>query len=556
MTWQRLEFSTVGADLLEGQEARIADPLWLIGRQWQIGELTGDDAASPLFVEATFAHTPITRFQPGPPDARGPTIERKALGLPLETAVEREAVRSGPAAPRLAAEAGLQLFRLLDSAGADRSVRAALRLAYPLSLPADDRLDPLGRQQLELLARRSFDARALYVKITSGADPGVAGLVSAALTAWLSWYSNLYSEPPAGATSWDHQRMEYRFRIAARPAQQPEIVLDAPEYAGGRLDWYTFDMRNDLPGLGAPEQIDHRHVRVLPTLVRYAGQAASRWWQVEDSAVSFGDMHVAPEDLARVAVAAFAATFGDDWFLIPCHLPVGVLARVTQVTVHDSFGQTYKIRSCAELDGPQRTWRFFELHGDPAADAPLLADRRCPWLFLAPVLPGVTESRPIEDVVLFRDEVANLGWAAEMRVESAAGRVVDRAAQARAAALPRPTATSDAWRYQLATRVLDHQVPLVPVRSRVDGGLYLQRGRLAQSVDGNSVTTRGAIGQLLEPTRAFLIHDAEVPATGVEITRSWQLARTGEGGVVLWVGRRKRPAKPTRAPGLLFDVLA
>lgn len=556
MTWQRLEFSTVGADLLEGEEARIADPLWLIGRQWQVGELTGDDAASPLFVEATFAHTPITRFQPGPPNANGPIIERAALGLPLETAVEREAVRTGPAALRLAAEAGLQLFRFLDSAGAARTVRAALRSAYPLRLPDDDGLDPLGRTQLELLARRSFDARTLYARVAAGAEPGVAGLVRSALTAWLGWYTDLYSEPPAGAASWDRQRMEYRFRIAARPGQQPEVILDAPEYVGGRLDWYTFDVRPDLPGLGAPGQNERRSVRVLPTPVRYAGQAASRCWQVEDGTVTFGALHTAPKDLARVAVAAFATVFGGDWFLIPCHLPIGVLARVTKVIVHDNFGQTHRIRSCAELDGPGRTWRFFELSGDSSADAPDLADRQCPWLFLAPVLPGVTESRPIEDVVLFRDEVANLGWAAENRVESAAGRVVDRGARARAEAPPPPTAPADAWLYQLATWVLDHQVPLVPVRATEDDGLYLQRGRIAQAVSGNSITTRGAVGRILEPTRALLIHDAEVPTTGVQVTRSWQFARTGDGGIVLWVGRRKGPAKPTRAPGLLFDTLS
>jgi len=158
--------------------------------------------------------------------------------------------------------------------------------------------------------------------------------------------------------------------------------------------------------------------------------------------------------------------------------------------------------------------------------------------------------------LLLRDEVANLGWAVELRVESAAGRVIDRAARARAEAPTLPTASADAWLYQLSSRVLDDFVPLVPVRSTEDGSLYLQRGRIATSVSDSGVVTRGTVGQILEPDRALLIHDNEVSPDGIRITRSWQLARTGSGSVILWVGRRRSPADPTRSPGLVFDVVS
>ena len=60
---------------------------------------------------------------------------------------------------------------------------------------------------------------------------------------------------------------------------------------------------------------------------------------------------------------------------------------------------------------------------------------------------------------------------------------------------------------------------------------------------------------MLEPGSALLIFDDEVPATGVRVTRSWQMARTGRGDVVLWVGRRKDAGPPRRSPGLRFDEL-
>jgi hypothetical protein len=226
-------------------------------------------------------------------------------------------------------------------------------------------------------------------------------------------------------------------------------------------------------------------------------------------------------------------TFGDSWYLVPCRLPDGVIARGGGVKVRDTFGVVQPIRSCAELDGPGRVWRFFELTGDDSADAADLDQRRCPWLLLPPALAGVTQSSPVEEVAFLHDELANLGWAAELRIETAAGRTIDRAARARAAMPASPPPAEGAWDYELATQVPEHQIPLVPVRK--DDALYLQRGRLASAVHNGHVVSRGALGQVLEPDSALLIFDDEIPATGACVTRSWQMARS---------------------PGLRFDELS
>ena len=554
MTWKRLESTTIDGSLLEGEAACIADPLWLLGRQWQVGEFTGEDAASPLVVEAAFGHAPLSRVRLGPPDAGGPVTDR--LALPLETAVEREAVGAGPAALRLAAEAGLELRRELLAHGAPAGLVERLPDAFPLVLGPDDGLDPVGDAELVLLARRAPDARAVLADLAAGGAV-VAGLPGAhalqpVFDAWREWYAGWCAEPTPGVRSWNPQRMEYRFQVAAGIGDGAELQLDAEEYAGGRLDWYAFDVAADgTPALGARGALERREVRVLPTPARFAGQAASRWWQLEDAAVWFGDLGSAPEDLARVAVAGFGTVFGDDWYLVPCRLPTGTIVRATTVNVLDCFGEEHTIRSCAELDGPDRVWRFFELTGDGSADAARLQDRRCPWLLLAPAVAGVTQSQPVEEVALLRDEAGNLGWAAELRVESTAGRTIDRAARARAAAVPLPPPADDAWGYRLAVPVPAHLVPLVPVRSLDDGVLYLQRGHM-EAAEGE---TTGALGRVLEPESALLIDDAEVPATGARVTRSWQLTRTADGGVVLWVGRRKDAGPPRRSPGLRFDEL-
>jgi hypothetical protein len=39
----------------------------------------------------------------------------------------------------------------------------------------------------------------------------------------------------------------------------------------------------------------------------------------------------------------------------------------------------------------------------------------------------------------------------------------------------------------------------------------------------------------------------------MHVTRSWQLARTVDGGFVLWVGREAAAGRPVASPGLVFD---
>ena len=41
-------------------KAEVHDPVWYLGRQWQLGEHQGSDAAFPTLVHLTVAETPVT----------------------------------------------------------------------------------------------------------------------------------------------------------------------------------------------------------------------------------------------------------------------------------------------------------------------------------------------------------------------------------------------------------------------------------------------------------------------------------------------------------------
>jgi hypothetical protein len=51
--------------LLEiGLQAQVYDPLWLLGRQWQMRKFDGEDAGSPILVRLTGETAPVTCWRP------------------------------------------------------------------------------------------------------------------------------------------------------------------------------------------------------------------------------------------------------------------------------------------------------------------------------------------------------------------------------------------------------------------------------------------------------------------------------------------------------------
>ena len=65
----------------------------------------------------------------------------------------------------------------------------------------------------------------------------------------------------------------------------------------------------------------------------------------------------------------------------------------------------------------------------------------------------------------------------------------------------------------------------------------------------------GATGNLLTPTRRFVLHEEEIPRGGVQVTRQWQVARGADGSLHLWMARHKRPGKGERGSGLQYDKM-
>ena len=547
-TWNRLEprSSATPPTPGPGLAARVYDPAWMLARQWQLGELTGEDAGSPAAARVLAAVSRLTRYRPGVEPAAD-AVEL-APGALLEALVEAEPEE--PEGARWAAEAGAHFLALLRAGGASAAVRDAFADAYPLPAPAP--AEPAQRAALALLRRgASLDGRALLAAARAAGPPGALparpsvdqpqrAIVRAALVRWLAWY------PAAAASAWQRERMEYSFVAAGpAPAGGGELALEAPEYHGGRLDWH--DLRVTEQSLGAGDDAEPERIvqTVLPTPVSYPGMPANRWWEFEDARVWFGAVEAEAGDIARMLLVEFATVYGNDWFLAPLELEAGALAHVDAVVVQDTFGDATLVAPTERARAAQGAtpWRMFRVSGAE------------PELLVVPsVTAGDLAGAPLEEVLLVRDETANLAWAIERRVVGASGASVDRyeRSRARRAAVPPPLDGPPVPAYRLASEVPEHWIPLVAESD----GLRSIRLRRATIVTGAG-STFPPLGRLLEPSRELSLFEEEVPRSGLTLTRSWQLARAPDGATQAWIGRRKRPAPVSgeRASGLSFDGL-
>ena len=254
-TWQRLEATTIDATLVEGPEARIADPMWMLGRQWQVGEFTGEDAASPLYLEALVracadhapAPRPAVREDAGD-RARGARPAAggggRARGRPLPAPPPRDSPRrrapscaascSTRGVPATVTDAVRAAFAL-DSGRTTASTPSAAPSsscspgAPPMRAPCSTTTHAAGRRG----RRRRDPERPRRTR----SPPGRAGTRTGA------------ASRPGPASRGTRSGWSTRFQVAAGVGRDAEVQLDAPEYVGGHLDWYSFEL---APATGAP----------------------------------------------------------------------------------------------------------------------------------------------------------------------------------------------------------------------------------------------------------------------------------------------------------------
>ena len=557
-TWGRLEPLDESTNLDVSLGAAIADPLWLLHRQWQLGELEANDAGSPIAVTVTRSESPLSGYRPGDPrTATGGSLAYDPTALPLEPLIEAERVRGlTNQHRRLAAETGAHWLRLLRARGFD-SLIDDFRTAFPIELEPSDtpQADPVGAEAAILLHERAVDGDQLAADLRDVREPdgrltrlpdsfpdGSAGVLPVAVE-WLGWYDELIVEPDAVRATpraWQPRRFEYRFATAARVGQRV-ATFGATAYDDGHLDWPDLTTGHRRLTVPAAPPLTASDV-VIPAPLSYSGMPAHRHWEIEDSRVNFAGVEAGSTDVVRMLLTDFALVYGDDWFLIPFSASVGSLVTVETVSVRDTFGVTSTVAPVAGTTGARR-WAMYELTASAAA-APTALLPGPDSLFVPPTLPVVLSGAPLEETAFFRDEQANLVWAVERATPSPLGTAVDRYRYSQ----PATRVTVDVTEigdadlvYRLTTPIPGNWYPYLPKPTPSGDDITLER-LPARTPDGRIVA------------ESEVVEDEEVSRGGLVVERTWQFARWTGGQPVLWLGRRVRGGRGEGSSGLAWDL--
>ena len=291
----------------------------------------------------------------------------------------------------------------------------------------------------------------------------------------------------------------------------------------------------------------------IPAPVSFRGMPAPRFWEFEDAQVDFGSVEAGPTDLVRMLLVEFALAYGNDWFVIPVDLDTGSVCRTRSLIITDTFGVRTLVPPSNDPAALASDWRMFQLSQIRGSQP---VDPVSNLFFLPPSLVQDLESRPVEEVLFLRDEMANLAWGVERLVESAAEQPLNRfeaylEQERRRGQEPPAPPPPGTLRYRLTTEVPDYWVPLMPVATA--SGLRLRRGAVLKT-DGTQGTIE-AQGRILESGHALSLFDEEVPREGVRVTRSYQFTRWTDGSSHLWIGRQKGVGRGEGSSGLQFDSL-
>jgi hypothetical protein len=591
VTWERIEGRPRNTENFDrALRAEVHDALWMLSRQWQMGEFKGDDAGSPAVAKFHLESTPLHKYRP---DGPAQPVQPFDDSVPLETKVEQRPLVFQQASQIIALDLRLVMGRywLKLLAGLDAGVRTAFLDKFSIARPDPDSAADAAvcahreawQQFAAVAQKRALDGYALYEFLRDNffapdwntiiaAAP--AAELTDAMTAFRAWYERQFYQPAtAEQNAWRPDYLEYQFACAA-PKTGGEEVLTADEYYHGHLDWYNFDFDHSQKTLGPPAASPPATTSVTktfwPTTVSFNGMPFTRWWAFEDGKTNFGGIKPGTTDLAKLLLMEFGLVYANDWFLTPFRLPAGSLSRVKGLAVTNVFGERFWIDPAGKgLDDQWENWRMFSLN--IKGDASVAADLA---LLLPSSTPKIQEGPALEEIALMRDEMANMVWAIEKKVPLPHGRskpgfeaaTETRRLFERLAGLAFDPASEPKWnaniRYLVMNSVPENWIPFVPVH---DAGsnreVRLQRAAMLRFLKGEATPARipprsNLLREGLEakPKKLpYFVHEEEVPRAGISVTQAFQRTRWYGGKVFTWLGIRKTTGRGEGSSGLAFD---
>lgn len=560
--------------------ASVRDPLWLLTRQWQLGEFQGEDASTPISIKYRLEQGQIKDLV-----TNADFKSQYDPSAPLESAIEKIAIR-----PNLffKIKMGNYWIKLLKKYGLGAYI-AYFNTNFKIKLP-DNSINQAGIyahqkvwQSYAAAHNRGIDGWSIYDIIKGGKafqglniKPSDNANLNNTKIAFVSWWNRQFAQPNSDRDCrWDETKLEYCFQCSVYEKDDGSTILNCPDYELGKFDWHSCDISTKESGNGIKTPDDKFSVEIkaaIPTSFSFAGMPRDRWWEFEDKKVSFGMIDAGRGDLAKLLLSDFALTYCNDWFMIPCQVKTGAMARITGMIVTDVFGLKHLIRPAGTWDQPGwEGWHMFNTVQDKEGSYSYPEK----GMFVPPVAVKTLEGPVLEKVNFIRDEVANLVWGVEKIITMDNGYArdgfeaaleMDAFLKSNIIVAPSAPEEKDAkLRYRLSNDIPDNWIPFVPVRvESIQGSpfsIQLMRTFWRRPYDlEKKVPPRTAILQVGMDTNAneikkYYINEEEVIRPGAIIQQNFQRTRWINGKVVTWLGRKKTFGRDKGSSGLRFDLI-
>jgi hypothetical protein len=360
--WNRLEGRPRTREIAEALRAEVRDPLWMLTRQWQMGEFKGDDAGSPIAAAPIIERSRLERFQAG----TGLPLDYDPA-LPPEMRVEARPLvfqrGKQPMSLDIRLQMGRHWLKMISTIG---NFAKLYILQYPVKTPDPDLRGDAWIcahadvwQSFAAAAGRLMDGYELYHYLT--ADPAHLASDNIVLPAaaaklaidemgkeFIVWFKRQYYAPQSEtADAWFAQRLEYQFSVSA-PSTAGEKVFSAEEYFQGHLDWYNLDIDGKADPLGAAGKPELGVSALIPVPISFPGMPDTRWWAFEDGKTNLGQAEASTTDIGRMLFLEFALLFANDWYMMPLTLPADGIASVRGIAVTNVFGERFWVSPAGE----------------------------------------------------------------------------------------------------------------------------------------------------------------------------------------------------------------
>jgi hypothetical protein len=598
LMWNRLEGRPRTNNFDRALKAEVRDALFMLTKQWQMGEFKGDDAGSPVIAKIHLETTKLNKYKAGENATQG--FENN---VPLETKVEQRMLpfRAGDQDLSLDIRLlmGRQWLKMINRPDIS-SLKKEFIKAYPINQPDPEKREDVqicahlaAWQQYAAVADRAMDGAALYFHLKEDSNKHAYDTLTVMLTAaqqtlideiakkFVIWFEKLFYQPiEEKEDAWLPSKLEYQFECSA-PKKGAEKVFTAEEYYHGHLDWYNLNVNKSIERLGdvETETSDLEKAQTFsffPTSIQFDGMPNTRWWTFEEGKTNFGDIKPDATELNKLLLIEFGLVYANDWFLVPLTLPAGSIINLRGMVVTNVFGERIWVQPVGKASNEDwQHWSMYTLNVEGGADEQ--ADLS---LLLLPTVPKIQESQPIEEVSLVRDEMANMVWGIETKILLPSGNTkpgreaaLELKNHLRRIVKKENTVGPDTVKeleykalikYQIMNTVPENWIPFIPVH--VEGTnreIQLQRAAMPRIIEEDSEDPKKIqprtkllrVGLDQEPKDIYKLYEEEVPRSGVRVYQSYQRTRWYGGRVYNWLGVRKQVGRGEVSSGLAYDLI-